>query len=144
MSKLLLVALIAIGAVLAVIPSISIAQQPPKQHNLTTDAAERQLKDAIARMTSLNPKEIEIYTTSTMLRVRLVNTVYNNDPASDREYLASTISALVAKTAGDEPSLQRFLVLHVEFAKQQHWLTKTVDMVEFRKEADGTFAKHRT
>jgi hypothetical protein len=144
MSNRLLIAMIAIGVSLAGILSTSVAQEPPKQHHLTTEATEKQLKDAIARMTNLNPKEIEIYTTRSMLRVRLVNTIYNNDPASDREYLASTISALFTKTAGSEPSLQRFLVLHVEFVKREHWLTKTVDTVEFRKEADGTFAKHRT
>ena len=51
-------------------------------------------------MTAFDPKEVELYTTSAMLRVLLVNTAYNNHPASDREYIASNISALLTKTAG--------------------------------------------
>ena len=140
----LTVAAFAVGMSFAATTSVLLAQEPPKQHHLTTKAAELQLKDAIARMTSLDPKGIELHATASMLRVLLVNTVYNNDPASDREYLASTISALLAKTAENESSLQRFLVLHVEFVSRARLRAKTVDMIEFRKGTDGKFERHQT
>ena len=134
----------AVGMSFAATSSSLLAQESPKQHHLTIEAAETQLKGAIARVTSLNSKEIELHATSSMFRVLLVNTAYNNDPASDRDYLASTISALFAKTVENESSLQRFLVLHVEFVKRGRWRTKTVDTIEFRKGPDGKFGRHQT
>ena len=79
-----------------------------------------------------------------MIRVVLINTVYNADPSSEREYLASTISALVRKNAETDPRYKPVAVLLVDFVKRRHWYTKTVELIEFRREASGTFARHTT
>jgi len=95
-------------------------------------------------MTSLSLNEIEVHATNTVVRIVLVNTGYNGDRPSDREYLASTISALVRTNAEKDPAYKGIVVLHVEFVKRGHWLSKIVDSVEYRRKADGTFARHQT
>ena len=95
-------------------------------------------------MTSLNPNEIEVHATNAVIRVVLVNTVYNGDPSSEREYLASTISGLVRKNAETDSRYKPVAVLLVDFVKRGHWRTKTVELVEFRRQADGAFARHKT
>ena len=144
MLKRLLATMVAVGLVAATEAPAAPAQEPTKQYALSTAEGRSQLRDEIARMTSLSPNEIEIHTTNTMLRIVLVNTVYNNDPASDREYLASTISALVNKNAASDARYRTFLVLNVEFANRGRLSTKTVDSVEFRRGADGRFGRHPT
>ena len=63
--------------------------------------------------------------------------------SADREYLASNIAALMNKNAEKDPGLKPILVLHVEFVKRGLW-SKTVDAIEFRRRADGKFARHQT
>jgi hypothetical protein len=142
--KRLMAATLASGCILAGEAPAAVAQQPAKQHALSTASAQTQFRDQIARMTSLNPNEIEVHATNTMIRVVLVNTAYNGDRPSDREYLASTISALANKNAETDPAFKPVVVLHIEFLKRGHWFTKTVDAVEFRRGADGAFARHQT
>jgi hypothetical protein len=144
MLKRLLATMIAAGLIAAGEAPAALAQEPAKQHALSTAAGRSQLRDEIARMTSLSPNEIEIHATNAMLRVVLINTVYNTDPASDREYLASTISALVNKNAASDPRYKAFFVLHVEFANRGRLSTRPVDRMEFRRGADGAFVRHRT
>ena len=144
MPRHLLAMMTAMGLIVAAEVPAALAQAPAKQHALSTVAGWSQLRDEIARMTSLSPDEIDIHATNAMLRVVLVNTVYNNDPASDREYLASTISALVNKNAASDARYRTLLVLHVEFANRGRLSTKTVDSVEFRRGADGRFGRHPT
>jgi hypothetical protein len=95
-------------------------------------------------MTSLDPNKIEVHATKAAIRVLLVNTVYNGDPSSEREYLASTILGLVRKNAKTDSRYKPVAVLLVDFVKRGHWRTKTVESVEFRRAADGTFARHKT
>ena len=95
-------------------------------------------------MTSLDPKSVEVHVTVTVVSVRLVNTLYNTGPASDREYLASTVAALIEKDAKADPSLARVVVLHVQFLKRNAWRTKTIDTVEFRRDRAGALIRHGT
>ena len=95
----LLAAALTVGFLVTGAAPAAIAQAPAKQHTLSTTSLQAQLKDEIARMTSLSPKEIEVHATNAMIRVVLVNTGYNDDPPPGREYLASTVSALVNKNA---------------------------------------------
>jgi hypothetical protein len=142
MSKRILSAMLAVALVAAGGAPAAIAQPPAQQHATTPSQA--QLRDAIARLTSLSPKEIRVHVTSAMIRVELVNTGYNEDPPSGREYLASTIAALVNANTEKDARLKPIVVLHVEFVKKGRWSTKVIDTVEFRKGADGAFAGHRT
>ena len=144
MLKRLLATMIAAGLIVACEAPAALAQEPAKQEALSTAVGRSQLRDEIARMTSLSPKEIEVHATKAMIRVVLVNTVYNSPPASERDYLASTISALVNKNAVSDPRYKAFFVLHVEFAKRGRLSTKIVDSVEFRRGADGAFVRHQT
>ena len=137
---IVLAACIAVGGQVA--PTI--AQPPANRHALTTSAAQSQLKSSIATMTSLDQKDIEIQATDTVVSVRLVNTLYNTGPASDREYLASTIAALIEKDSKDNPSLARVIALHVQFLKRGAWHTRTVDTVEFRRDQAGALIRHGT
>ena len=86
----------------------------------------------------------QVHATNAMIRVVLVNTAYNGDRPSDREHLASTISALVNKNAEKDAGYKPIVVLHVEFVRRGHLFTKTVDAIEFRRQADGAFARHET
>jgi len=138
----LLVAMMAAGVVIAGPIPATLAQTPPQRAVLAP--LRMQLRDEIARMTSLRPNEIEVHTTHAVIRVVLINTVYNADPSSEREYLASTISALVRKNAETDPRYKPVAVLLVDFVKRGHWYTKTVESIEFRREANGTFARHTT
>ena len=103
-----------------------------------------ELRDEIARMTSLSPKEIEVHATKSVIRVLIVNSIYNQDPSSEREYLASTISALVKKNAEKDPRYQAVVALLVEFVHRGRWSSKPVETIEFRKGADGAFSRHPT
>ena len=120
------------------------AQPPPQHHALTSKTAQSQLRSSIASMTSLDPKSVEIQATNTVVSVRLVNTLYNTGPASDREYLASTIAALIEKDSKADPSLARVVALHVQFLKRNAWRTKTIDTVEFRRDQAGALIRHGT
>jgi hypothetical protein len=102
------------------------------------------LKRSIASMTSLDPKHIEIQATNAVVSVRLVDTLYNSGPASDREYLASTIAALIEKDSKQNPSLAKVIALHVQFLKRGAWYAKTIDTVEFRRDQRGLLTRHRT
>ena len=86
--KRLLVAMVAAGVVIAGPTPVTLAQTPAPQHAVLA-RLRTQLRDEIARMTNLSPIEIEVHATNAVIRVLLVNTVYNADPSSEREYLAS-------------------------------------------------------
>ena len=144
MLKRLIAAMFAAGFIVAVEAPAAIAQQPVKQHALSAASPQAQLRDEIARMTSLSPTEIEVHATQTIIRVMLVNTGYNDDPPPAREYLASTIAALVNKNAEKDARFKPIVALHVEFAKRGLGFTKFVDTVEFRRGPDGVFARHQT
>ena len=143
MLKRLLVAMMAAGVVIAGPSPATLAQTPAQQHAVLAPLR-TQLRDEIARMTSLSPIEIEVHATNAVIRVVLVNKVYNADPSSEREYLASTISALVRKNAETDPRYKQVAVLLIDFVKRGHWYTKTIELIEFRREANGTFARHTT
>ncbi len=143
MLKRLLAAMLAAGIVVAGPAPAVMAQTPPQQHAISAPLR-AQLRDEIARMTSLDPNKIDVRATNVVIRVVLVNTVYNGDPSSEREYLASTISGLVQKNAKTDFRYKPVAVLLVDFVKRGHWRTKAVESVEFRRAADGTFARHKT
>ena len=82
-------------------------------------------------------------TSNTVVLVRLINTLYNTRPASDRESLASTIAALLEKHRRQDPLLARVMEIHVQFLKRGAWFTRSVDTVEFRREQSGAFVRHR-
>jgi hypothetical protein len=142
MLKSLLAATLAAVFIVAGETPATIAQEPAQQ--LSGAPAQAQLRDEIARMTSLSPREIEVHVTLVMIRIVLVNTGYNDDPPPAREYLASTISALINKNAEKDARFKPILVLHVEFVKRGLGFTKFVDTVEFRKQPDGAFARHQS
>ncbi len=138
--SVLLVACVALGGEV----SATIAQPPPKHHALPSASQRSRLAASIANMTSLDPNSIEIQAAHSVVSVRLVNTLYNTGPASDREYLASTIAALIEKDAKDNPSLAKVIALHVQFLKRNMWRTKTIDTVEFRRDQAGALIRHGT
>jgi hypothetical protein len=120
--------------------ALTVAQPPTTQ----PAALQSDLRRSIASMTSLDPKHIEIRATETVVTVRLVNTLYDTGPASDREYLASTIAALISKDSKDNPSLAMVIALHVEFIKRGSVFTKTLDTVEYRRDQTGALTRHKT
>jgi hypothetical protein len=134
---------LAVGLLVAGGESAAIGQSSVAPHALSRQER-TQLRDEIARMTSLAPHQIEVLSTVAFVRVVLVNTGYNRDPPSHREYLASTISALITKKAKTDPQLKSFVALHVEFVRKGRWFTKTIDTIEFRRGADGAFTRHLT
>ena len=144
MLKRLLAATLVVGSILIGDATAAIAQEPAKQHALSAASFQAQLRDNIARMTSLSPKEIEVHATPVMIRVVLINTGYNDDPPPAREYLASTVSALVNKEAETDARYKPIVALHVEFVKRGLGFRKFVDTIEFRKDANGAFARHQT
>jgi hypothetical protein len=134
---------LAVGLLVAGGESAAIGQSSLMQHALSRQE-KAQLRDEIARMTSLAPHQIEVLSTVAFVRVVLVNTGYNGDPPSHREYLASTIAALITKKAETEPQMTSFVALHVEFVRKGRWFTKAIDTIEFRRGADGAFTRHLT
>jgi len=134
-------AMLALGVLGATLDAI--AQTPHKQFALSAQQ-NAQLRDEIARMTDLSPKEIEVHSKNAVIRVVLVNTGYNGDPPSHREYLASTISALVTQKEQSDARLKSVVSLHVEYVQRGRWSSKTVDTIEFRREANGALVRHTT
>ena len=65
MLKRFLAAMLAVGVVLTEAAPAVIAQEPAKLHTLSTASARAQLRDEIARMADLSPKEIEVHATNT-------------------------------------------------------------------------------
>lgn len=142
LSRFLMIALIGWSAVGGGIAP-AVAQPPAKQHALTSEVAQSQLRRSIAAMTSLDLERIEVRTSNTVVLVRLMNTPYNARSASDREALASTIAALLERDRRQDPQLARVMELHVQFLKRGGWFTRSVDTVEFRREQSGAFVRHR-
>jgi hypothetical protein len=143
MLKRVLVLMLAAGFIVAGGPRAAVAQEPAKQHALSTTSARTQLRHEIARTTKLRLKEIEVHTTNAMIQVVLVNSPYNAERASDREYLASTILALMKNSTANDPGFKPIVVIHVDFVRRGQWFTQTVDTIEFRREAGGAFARHQ-
>ncbi len=143
LKRLTRTALIA-GCVVGVGAPAAFAQPPLQQHAQPHASFQAQLRDEIARMTSLDPKEIEVHATKAMIRVVLVKTGYNDDPPPGREYLASTVAALVNKNAETDARYKPIVVLHVEFVKKGLMFRKIIDAVEFRRDGNGAFARHQT
>jgi|SRR5271166_580342 len=141
MWRRLFAVMLAVGLLGATLDAI--AQTPHKQHALSAQE-NAQLRDEIARMTSLSPTEIEVHSKNAVIRVVLVNTGYNGDPPNHREYLASTISALVTRKQQTDARLKSVLSLHVEFVQRGRWSSKTVDTIEFRRDANEAFVRHTT
>ena len=110
--------------------SPAVAQPPAKNYALTSKAAQSQLKSSIASIT--------------VVSVRLVNTLYNAGPPSERGHLASTIAALIRKESKDNPSLAMVVALHVQFLKRGAWHAKTIDTIEFRRDQAGSLSRHAT
>ena len=77
MLKRFLVATLAAGLVLTGAAPPAIAQTPQSQHALTSAAARTQLRDEIARVADLSPKEIEVHATNTTVRVVLGRLIVN-------------------------------------------------------------------
>jgi hypothetical protein len=140
----LIVVLAACIALGGEVSSTSAQSPPPRYHALSSKTAQSQLKNSIASMTGLDPKSIEIQAANTVVSVRLLNTLYNNGPASGREYLASTIAALIEKDGRDNPSLANVVALHVQFLKRYTWHMKVIATVEFRRNQAGALKRHRT
>ena len=132
------------GCIAAVEAPAAFAQPALQQHAQLSASTQAQLRDEIARMTSLSPKEIEVHATKAMIRVVLVNTGYNGDPPPGREYLASTVAALVNKNGETDARYKPIVVLHVEFVKKGLMFRKIIDAIEFRREANGAFVRHQT
>ena len=65
MLKRFLAATLAVGVALTEAAPAVIAQEPAKLHTLSTASARAQLRDEIARMADLSPKEIEVHATNT-------------------------------------------------------------------------------
>ena len=107
MLKRLIFAVLATGMIaVGEVPTVD-AQQASKQDALTTEAARPQLRDAIARMTDLNSNAIEIHTTNTLVRVRLVNTPYNGGPRV-RPRILSVHHSGASRTKGkDRPGVRK-------------------------------------
>ena len=142
--KRLIVVALAAGIVLAGQTPAVIAQESTTHQQVSSPGAGAQFAAKIATMTALDHSEVKVQATNSLIRVLLVNTAYNNHPASERDYVASTIAALLAKEAERDPAFKQVVSLHVEFVKHGLWFTKTVDIVEFRKGADGAFKRHQT
>ena len=132
------------GCIATVEAPAAFAQPALQQHAQSSASSQVQLRDEIARMTSLSPKEIEVHATKAMIRVVLVNTGYNDDPPPAREYLASTVAALVNKNTETDARYKPIVVLHVEFVKKGLMFRKIIDAIEFRREANGAFVRHQT
>ena len=133
--------MLAVGVLSATLDAI--AQTPHKQHVWSTQET-AQLRDEIARMTDLSPKEIEVHSKNAVIQVVLINTGYNGDPPTHREYLASTISALVTQKEQTHARLKSVNSLHVEYVQRGRWSSKTVDTIEFRRDSNGAFVRHTT
>ncbi len=135
----ILAALLTIGAG----TNLAVAHKASAQGSSTV-SLQTELRDKIARMTGLGPKDIEVHAVRNVIRVLIINTIYNQDPSSEREYLASTISALVKGNAGRDDRYKAVVVLLVEFVRRGRWSSKTVETIEFRKGLDGAFLRHPT
>ena len=80
-----------------------------------------------------------MHATKAAIRVVLVNTVYNGDPSSEREYLASTIAGLMRKNAKTNSRYKPVAVLLVDFVKRGHWRTKTVEFCRIPQSGGRNF-----
>jgi hypothetical protein len=141
-----LLAAVMTAALFVVGPAPTTVAQPPAKQHLAMTSLRAQLRDEIARMASLSPNEIEVHATNALIRVVFVNTDYNHRLPSgpaDREYLASNIAALMNMKAEKDPGLKPILALHIEFVEKGLW-PKTIDAIEFRRQADGKFDRHQT
>ena len=124
--------------------SCAIAQQASGQQGSSAVSLRTELGDKIARMASLDRREIEVRATGSVIRVLIINTIYNQDPSSEREYLASAISALVKTSAEKDVRYDAIVAILVEFVHRGRWSSKPVETIEFRKGADGAFLRHST
>jgi hypothetical protein len=102
------------------------------------------IKDAIVKAIAAEAATVELHVTSNVLRVMLVNGKMNNAPAAGRENEASAIRSIVSQAIAGKPDFRRIAAIRVEHLVRSHQNAKpkVVDLIEFRKDASGSFRHH--
>jgi|SRR5246127_640828 hypothetical protein len=104
------------------------------------------IKDAIVKAIGAEAATVELHATSNVFRVMLVNSKMNDAPAAGRENEASAIRSIVSQAITGKPDFKRIAAIRVEYLVRSHQNAKpkVVDLIEFRKDASGSFRHHVT
>jgi hypothetical protein len=104
------------------------------------------IKDAIVKAIAAEAATVELHVTANVLRVMLVNGKMNDAPAAGRENEASAIRSIVSQAIARKPDFKRIAAIRVEYLVRSHQNAKpkVVDLIEFRKDASGSFRHHVT
>ena len=104
------------------------------------------IKDAIAKAIGAEAAIVQLHATSNVLRVMLVNGKMNDAPAAGRENEASAIRSIVSQAIAGKPGFKRIVAIRVEYLALSHQNAKPkiVDLIEFQKDASGSFRRHVT
>ena len=102
------------------------------------------IKGAIAKAIGAEAATVELHATSNVFRVMLVNRKMNDAPAAGRANEASAIRSIVSQAIAGKPAFKRIAAIRVEYLVRSHQNAKpkVIDLIEFRKDASGSFRHH--
>ena len=140
-SKLLFIASILVGLTLMFASSAPMSAQSPSAQS--QDALLGSVRDALNKEIALDGT-VEVSIKGNVLSVSRVNSSLNKTGHSARTTEAARIGPIVSEVISGKADANNIHTIRVQYLAQSKTATKTVDIVDFRKDAKGSFQFHAT
>ena len=140
-SKLLFIASILVGLTLMFASSAPVSAQSPSTQS--QGALLGSVRDALNKEIALDGT-VEVSIKGNVLSVSRVNSSLNKTGHSARTTEAARIGPIVSEVISGKADANNIHTIRVQYLAQSKTATKTVDIVDFRKDAKGSFQFHAT
>ena len=140
-SKLLLIVSMLVGLTLMFASSAPISAQPPLTQS--QDALLGSIRDALNKAIALDGT-VEVSLMGNVLNVSRVNSSLNKTGHSPRTTEAARIGPIVSEVISGKADANNIRTIRVQYLARSKTAAKIVDIVDFRKDARGSFQFHAT
>ena len=140
-SKLLLIVSMLLGLTLMFASSAPISAQPPLTQS--QDALLGSIRDALNKAIALDGT-VEVSLKGNVLNVSRVNSSLNKTGHSPRTTEAARIGPIVSEVISGKADANNIRTIRVQYLARSKTAAKIVDIVDFRKDARGSFQFHAT
>ena len=140
-SKLLLIVSMLVGLTLMFASSAPISAQPPLTQS--QDALLGSIRDALNKAIALDGT-VEVSLMGNVLNVSRVNSSLNKTGHSPRTTEAARIGPIVSEVISGKADANNIHTIRVQYLARSKTAAKIVDIVDFRKDARGSFQFHAT
>ncbi len=123
-----------------------LAQAPSVQQVQSQDALLGSIRDEIVQAIGARDATVEVTIVRNTLKVARINSSMNQTSHAARNHEAARIGPIVSRAISGKPELSRIHTIRVQYVARSKSgaYEKTIDIVEFRKDAGGAFQFHAT